>query len=124
MTEDFGRPYRQVGYFGIWADETGDDYGKRDAVAVIRGAVIDCYDEDMRTKEVAAALAWLVKHGGIKEGTARAFSQALELSDSLARATAARAVYDLMCRHLDSLDPAIAAAQRIRRMRLQAKRSR
>ena len=66
MTEDFARPYRQVGHFGIWADETGDDYGKRDAVAVIRGAVIECYDEDMRTREVAAALGWLVKHGGIK----------------------------------------------------------
>ena len=87
MTEDFGRPYRQVGYFGIWADETGDDYGRRDAVAVIRGAVIDCYDEDMRTGEVAAALAWLVKHGGIKEGTARAFRQALDHTDAMARST-------------------------------------
>jgi hypothetical protein len=46
MTDDSARPYKQVGYFGIWVDETGDDYGRRDAVAVRRGAVIDCYDED------------------------------------------------------------------------------
>lgn len=120
MTDDFARPYRDVGYFGIWAEETGDDYGRRDAVAVIRGAVIDCYEEDMRTREVAAALAWLVKHGGIKEGTARAFRQALDMPDATARATCARATYDLICRHLDSPDPAIAAAQRMRRMRRRA----
>ena len=120
MTQDFGQPYRQVGYFGIWADETGDDYGRRDAVAVIRSAVIDCYDEDMRTREVAAALAWLVKHGGLKEGTAQAFRQALDMTDALARSTCARATYDVMCRHLDSPDPAITAAQYMRRMKRRA----
>jgi hypothetical protein len=117
LTEDFAQPYRQVGYFGIWADETGDDYGKRDALAAIRGAVIDCFDEDMRTREVAAALGWLVKHGGIKEGMAKTFRQALDLTDAMARATCARATYDVMCRHLDSPDPAIAAGQRMRRMK-------
>ena len=117
MTEDFARPYRQVGHFGIWADETGDDYGKRDAVAVIRGAVIDCYDEDMRTKEVAAALGWLVKHAGLREGVARAFRQALDIPDAMARANCTRATYDVLCRHLDAPDPAIAAAQRMRRMK-------
>ncbi|HEX2528554.1 MAG TPA: hypothetical protein VHL31_19945 [Geminicoccus sp.] len=41
-------------------------------MAAIGGAVIDCYDDGMRTQEVAAALGRLVKHGGLKEGTARA----------------------------------------------------
>ena len=120
MEQDFSKPYRDVGYFGIWAEETGDDYGRRDTLAVIRGAVIDCYDEDMRTKEVTAALAWLVKHGGIKDSTARAFRQALDMPDALARATCARATYDLICSRLNQPDPAIAAAQRMRRMKRRA----
>jgi hypothetical protein len=26
---DFASPYRKVPYFGIWAEETADQYGKR-----------------------------------------------------------------------------------------------
>jgi hypothetical protein len=91
------RPYRQVGYFVIWADETGDNFGRRDAMAMIRGAVIECYDEDMRTAELSGALDWLVKHGGLKDGTARAFRQALDMPSPDAQAACARAIYDLMC---------------------------
>jgi hypothetical protein len=64
---------------------------------------------------VAAALNWLVKHGGIKERTTRAFRQALDLTDAMARATCARAAYDLIYSRLNQPDPAIAAAQRMRR---------
>jgi hypothetical protein len=37
MTQDFGQPYRQVGYYGIWADETGDDYELAHGRSAIRG---------------------------------------------------------------------------------------
>lgn len=59
MTKDFARPYQNVPYFGIWAEETADDYGKRDAATIVRDAVMRCVDEDMRTPEVFAALDYL-----------------------------------------------------------------
>jgi hypothetical protein len=115
MEHDFSKPYRGVQYFGVWADESADDYGKRDAMAVLCAAVACCYDEDARTAEVAAALAYLTNHG-LKPTMARAFNQALDMPDSTARATCARATYSLMCRHLGHPDAA-AEAQRMRRLR-------
>ena len=28
--QDFAKTYQKVTYFGLWAEETADDYGKRD----------------------------------------------------------------------------------------------
>lgn len=61
---DFSKPYGDVAYFGIWASETAGDYGTRDAVAVLTGAVKRCTDEDMRhDRETADALTYLTAQG-------------------------------------------------------------
>jgi len=99
MAKDFAQPYRNVPYFGIWADETADDFGRRDACAVIRDAVMRCYDEDMRTPDLSAALDYLTAHG-VKDGIARSFRAALDTPDPAARLIAARAVYDALGRAL------------------------
>ena len=41
----FADPYRKVPYFGIWAEETADQYGKRDAMAVLADAAGCCIDD-------------------------------------------------------------------------------
>jgi hypothetical protein len=30
--QDFAKPYQKVTYFGLWAEESADAYGKRDAM--------------------------------------------------------------------------------------------
>ena len=48
--QDFARPYRKVPYFGIWAEETADQYGKRDALAVLADVAGCCFDDDVRQR--------------------------------------------------------------------------
>lgn len=95
MTKDFARPYQNVPYFGIWAEESADDYGKRDAATVLRDAVMRCVEEDMRTPEVFAALEYLARHGAPK-ATAKNFRAALDLEHPMGRWAAARATYEVM----------------------------
>lgn len=51
LMTDFASPYRKVPYFGIWAEETADDYGKRDAMAVLADAAGCCFDDDVRQRQ-------------------------------------------------------------------------
>lgn len=75
---DYSSPYRGVAYFGLWATESADDYGRREAALVLAGAVELCTDEDMRdNREVRDALAYLAAHG--LEGRASAFRRALDV---------------------------------------------
>ena len=75
---DYSKPYRGVAWFGLWASDTADDYGRRDAVKVLADAAERCLDEDMREdREVRGALAFLMDNG--HEKPARAFRQALEV---------------------------------------------
>jgi hypothetical protein len=51
-----------VPYFGIWAEETADHYGKRDAVAVLADAAGSCFDDDVRRRpELLRALEYLAR---------------------------------------------------------------
>ena len=85
---DFGRPYRKVAYFGLWAAETADDYGRRDAVTVLAGAAEVCTDEDMREdREVLSALAYLGREG--HEKRAARFRKALDVPSPAERRRAA-----------------------------------
>jgi hypothetical protein len=62
IVPNFASPYRKVPYFGIWADETADQYGKRDAMAVLADAAGCCFDDDVRQRpELGRALAYLAR---------------------------------------------------------------
>lgn len=86
---DYGKAYRGVQYFGIWADETADSFGTRDAVNILADAVGLCFDQDMRQRrEILSALHYLSTHGG-QEKAARRFRSALDLTDPATRFRAA-----------------------------------
>ncbi len=88
MTDDFSKSHRGVAYFGIWATETADDYGRRDASTVLAGAVEICMDEAMRRdREVIAALAYLTRQGHDKR--AALFRKALDVQTPHERRQAA-----------------------------------
>ena len=88
----FSDPYRGVKYFGQWADETADAFGTRDALTVLRDAADRCGDEDMRTAEVLAALAYLA--GIASRGEAFvAFRRGLDLPDPETRSRAILGAY-------------------------------
>jgi hypothetical protein len=59
---DFASPYRKVAYFGLWAEETADQYGKRDAMDVLADAAGCCFDDDVRQRpELLRALEYLAR---------------------------------------------------------------
>jgi hypothetical protein len=59
---DFASRYPKVPYFGIWAEETADQYGKRDAMAVLADAAGCCFDDDVRLRlELQRALEYLAR---------------------------------------------------------------
>jgi hypothetical protein len=89
---DFSKPYRDVAFFGIWADDSADHAGRRDALAVVACAVERCQDEDVRQdEELAAALAFLSRYGGL-EKRVRAFRQALAIQHPTERQQAAQRI--------------------------------
>lgn len=62
---DITKPYKGVAYFGLWAVETADDYGKRDALAVLHDAVEATQDRDLRhNHELIDVLDYLTEHSG------------------------------------------------------------
>lgn len=85
---DYSRPYKGVAYFGLWATDTADDYGRRDAAMILAGAVDICADEDMREdREVRAALDYLARYGYDKR--AAQFRKALDIQQPDERRRAA-----------------------------------
>lgn len=88
----FSDAYRGVKYFGQWAEETADAYGRRDALAVLQDAADRCGEEDMRTGQVMAALSFL-SASATRQGALRAFRVGLDLTDPLGRS---RAVYSAL----------------------------
>jgi len=52
----------KVPYFGIWAQETADRYGKRDAMGVLADAAGCCFDDDVQQRpELLRALEYLAR---------------------------------------------------------------
>jgi hypothetical protein len=45
-----------VTHFGLFVEESADDYGRRDAMQIVRDAVVRTVEENMRAREVFAAL--------------------------------------------------------------------
>jgi hypothetical protein len=98
--QDFAKPYQKVTYFGLWAEETADDYGKRDAMAILADAAGRCYDQDMRQRqELRDALDYLARV------TSRAvyinrFRKALEEPNPAVRFRAAGDAYRALLRRM------------------------
>lgn len=88
----FSDAYRGVKYFGQWAEETADAYGRRDALAILQEAAERCAEEDMRTGQVMAALSFL-STSATRQGAFRAFRVGLDLPDPLERS---RAIYSAL----------------------------
>ncbi len=100
----FSKPYQGVKYFGHWSDATADAFGGRDALAVLRDAALRCADEDMRTPEVKAALAFLIGIASRREAFAR-FWQSLGISDPTTRSAAVLEAYGAIARVLGLMAP-------------------
>lgn len=85
MAQDFSARYRKVTYFGIWADESADTYGARDAMQIVANAAGRCFDEDMReSRELIDALGYL-RHRAAQEKGAIRFWKTLAEPDPATR---------------------------------------
>lgn len=95
----FSEIYRRVAYFGHWADDTADTFGRRDALAILRDAVERCGDQDMRTSDVDTALAYLEAIGTRQRAFAD-FRLGLGLLDPFERSQAVLCAYRAIVRLL------------------------
>ena len=90
----------ESGVFGLWAEDSADAYGKRDAMAILADAAGRCFDEDMRPRrEVQNALDYLARV------TSRAvyvnrFRKALDEPNPVVRFRAAGDAYNALLRRL------------------------
>lgn len=95
----FSRFYGDVAYFGQWADETADLYGRRDALAVLQHALETCAEADPMTAELAQAIAYLSVQATRPAIVAR-FLKALQVPEPGQRLAEAQAAYLAIVPHL------------------------
>lgn len=95
----FSDSYRGVAHFGMWAEETADHFGCRDALEVLRQAAARKAESDQRTPELRAALQYLSELA-TRPALITRFASTLELADPVHRAQLTRAAYDAIERHL------------------------
>jgi hypothetical protein len=97
---DYASPYRKVPYFGIWAEETADHYGKRDAMAVLADAAGCCFDDDVRQRpELRGALEYLARETSCAVYVNR-FRKALDEPSPVTRFQAANDAYRALARRI------------------------
>lgn len=98
---DFSERYRGVAHFGLWAEEAADDFGARDAWALLCEAVRRCPCEDITLdNRVANALAWFEQRM-VRKQSVRNFRKALDVHDPMQRFFAARDALLLLQKHLE-----------------------
>ena len=98
--KDFSRPYGRVQHFGLWAAESADRYGKRDAVAILADAAGRCFDEDMRQqRELLDALDYLARMTSCPVYVSR-FRKALDEPNPAVRFRAAGDAYRALARRI------------------------
>ena len=99
---DFGKIYRDVAYFGIWADDTADMNGATDALDVLRQAVEHSRDQDLRHDQaVTDALDFLAEQAGGAKRVA-GFRSALDIPHPVTRRQALSAAYKALCRSAET----------------------
>lgn len=96
----FSDAYRGVTHFGHWAEETADQFGRRDALEVLRQAAERAANEDQRTDHVHAAIDYLSRFA-TRPAILERFRSALEVTDPVHRAHQVREAYRDILRHLD-----------------------
>lgn len=97
---DFSKAYRGVQYFGVWADDTADAYGMRDAMAILASAAERTQDEDLRhDRPTLEALDYLVELVD-RLPAATAFRAALAEPHPVTRRRAVTDAYRALCRAL------------------------
>ena len=97
---DYAKPYKGVQFFGLFADETADTYGCRDALAILAAAVDQTADRDLQEdQDTREALAFLIDQYG-RLPAARAYQAALSIQHPIERREAVRAAYNHLCRVL------------------------
>jgi hypothetical protein len=93
----FSKPYQGVKHFGHFVEEAADQYGRRDAMAVLADAVQRCIDEDMRTAEVFAALDYLAA-SATRQWPFQQFRRSLDMTNPDARWQNCNASYNAILR--------------------------
>lgn len=81
---NFSKPYAGVKFFGVWAEETADIFGRRDALAVLHEVRDRCREQDMRNEHTSAAIAFL-EAGATRKAPFRAFQEAIDMMNPESR---------------------------------------
>lgn len=87
--QDFGAKHRGVVHFGLWADESADLFGQHDAWSILASAVKRTMDEDVRSRDVEDALAYL-ERSATRDRPFRDFRNALGILNPQERFVALR----------------------------------
>ena len=96
---DFARIHTGIAWFGIWASETADDYGRRDALACLASAVEQTMDRDLRDdRDTLEALDYLEAQSGSRAAIIRRFRKALAEPEAVTRRQAAGDAYAAICK--------------------------
>lgn len=88
----FPDEFDKVAYFGHWSDDSSHQRLVRDAVSILREAMLRCADDDVRSDELKQALLFLERHMTRPEHCAR-FRQNLDIRDPVQRAIAVRETF-------------------------------
>lgn len=87
----------KVTYFEIWAEEAEERRFLAHALEILRSAVADCSEQDVRTDELGQALAFVERHL-VRPALVRRFHKALDVPDPMERAAATRQAYEAIDR--------------------------
>jgi hypothetical protein len=91
-----------VPYFGIWAEETANHYGKRAAMEVLADAAGCCFDDDVRQRpELLRAIDYLARET-TRAVYVRRFRKALDEPNPVMRFRAANDACKALARRIGS----------------------
>lgn len=82
---DFSKKYRGVPHFGIWAEETADQFGNRDAWRILWDGVRRCTTDDIRNDPyLQDAIDWFM-HKAVRTRPHADFRAAMDIIDPMQR---------------------------------------
>ena len=96
---DYAKRHKGIAHFGVWADETADAYGARDAMAILAAAIGRTQDDDLRhDRDMLEALHYLAQHAGGRMPSVKAFRAGLDVQHPDMRRKALTDAYRAMAR--------------------------
>ena len=96
--KDYGKIYREVRHFGIWADDSADANGAADALAILADAVERSRDQDLNHDQATAdALDYLSEQAGAEKPVAL-FRKGMAIPHPVTRRHALADAYKRLCR--------------------------